>query len=396
MNRHLNILDHTLRAMIRRWPSHLFVLVVLVIVFFTAFSLMLVVQSLDCETSEILKTAPDITVMRYQLGRQVPIEKEKTDAIQNIWGVASASYRTWAYYNDPYTGAVYTVWGVAPDRAGRLGDMDIVFKDGRFWNSGDQGKVVIGDGVAKALMLNDRKNFALKNCNGDLVNFEVSGIFSASASLLTADLILMAETDFYPFFSLAPELATDISVSVPNAAEAPVIAQKIQNLLPDCRTVLKSQLRQSYAAVLNHRTGLLLYTWSGCLAAFLLILWLKGYQLSGEEQKELGLLKTLGWSSGDVLEVKLLEALTISCLAAVTGFLAAWVHIYLLDAPLFKPVLYGWSAIYPAFPLVPAVSFGQLCFIMLLVSIPYTGATLMASWRFIAVDAAALLTGDRQ
>ena len=394
MNQHLNLLDFTLVSMARRWPSHFFIWVVISIVVFISSSLLLMVKSLVCESSEVLKAAPDITVIQYALGRQVPIEKNKVDGIRKIPGVTSVFYRSWAYYNDPYSGANYTIWGITPDLKTQLQRMNVMFKQGAFWNTGEHGKIVIGDGISKSLKLNGRKNFALKNTTGDLVNFYTSGIFSASSALLTADLIFMAEQDFYLFFGLASDMATDIAVYVPNPTEIPIISQKIQNRFPTCRSLLKSQLHQTYAAVFNHRAGLLFYAWTGCLVAFLLVLWLKSGQPSTEEQKELGVLKAVGWSSSDVLEMKLFEALIISILSVAVGYGLAYIHIYIFNAPLFKPVLLGWSVLYPEFRLVPMASLGQLFFILMLVSVPYIGVTLMASWKFVSVDAAILLMGD--
>ena len=396
MNQHLNILDVTLLSMARRWPSHLFVWGIISIVVFMVSSLLMMVSALRHESAEILKAAPDITVIQYALGRQVPIEKNKVDIIRNIPGVTSVSYRSWGYYNDPYTNANFTVWAIPAGTEHQLKNLDLLFSQGGFWDDGEQGKVVIGDGVSKALNLNDRKNFSLNNARGELVNFYTSGIFSTSSSLLTADLILMEEHDFHHFYRLPLHLATDIAVYAANPTEIPVISQKIQKHLPACRSLLKSQLHQTYAAVFNHRAGLLLYAWAGCLGAFLLVLWLKGRHPSGEEQKELGLLKALGWSTGDVLEMKLFEALVVSLLSAATGYGLAYVHIYLFNAPFFKPVLFGWSVLYPDFQLVPMLSVGQLLFILLLVSLPYIGITLMASWKSVSVDTASLLMGDNQ
>ena len=393
MKRYLNLMEHALVFLTRRWRYHVFFLLVLTTVVFLASSIVLLEKSLSRETESVLDLTPDITVTQYTLGRQVPIEKNRKADIMAVPGVDTVTARTWAYYQDPYSGALFTVWAVTPRQLSETLSFSPVFSKGGFWPMASRGKVTCGEGVSKALMLNGRKNFALRDAAGQLVNFEVSGVFKATASLIASDLIFMDILDFYDFFRLLPTYATDLAVKVANPAETPVIARKIQNRYPDCRIILREQVRQTYAAVLSHRAGLLLHAWSSCVITFLILLWFKGTWPGAAEIRAIGLQKAVGWSSADVMTTKLFEAGLISSMAVLFGYGAAYGHLFWLNAPLFKPAMYGWAMLYPDFPLYPAAIYTSLFLVFMVTVLPYTGVTVMAAWKATAMDPAELLIG---
>jgi hypothetical protein len=58
---------------------------------------------------------------------------------------------------------------------------------------------------------------------------------------------------------------------------------------------------------------------------------------------------------------------------------------------LFRPVLEGWSALYPDLELVPFVSGLQVATLFFLTVVPYTVATVVPIWRAATVDPDAVM-----
>ncbi|HHK74598.1 MAG TPA: FtsX-like permease family protein, partial [Rhizobiales bacterium] len=103
-------------------------------------------------------------------------------------------------------------------------------------------------------------------------------------------------------------------------------------------------------------------------------------------RREIGILKAVGWETGDILAMKFWEGALISLAAFFTGFLLAYAHVFFLDAGLLEPVLKGWAVIYPRFSLTPAIDGLQIATLAFFTIIPYTAATIIPIWRAAIAD----------
>jgi len=130
---------------------------------------------------------------------------------------------------------------------------------------------------------------------------------------------------------------------------------------------------------------------SAAVLAFALVAWDKAAGLSAEERREIGILKAIGWETSDVLTVKLWEGAVVSLTAFGLGWLAAYGHLFLGGAPLFEPVLRGWSTLSPARRLVPAAGGLEVLTLFILTVVPYTVATVVPAWRAATTDPDAVM-----
>ena len=381
MNRHLNILDFTLRFILRRLPSHMVVMSIFTVIVFLASSLILTLQSLKWEALKVLSLSPEIIVQKVMAGRQVPIEKNRKAEIESILGVSNAQPRTWGYLYEPYSGANFTLWGVNEYTIRRMAEVQLSFREGGIFNLSEMGKIVVGEKIPEVMNLGGRKNITLTDAMGNPENFEISGIFTTSSSLLTADLMLMHEADLREFFCLTQDMATDIAVSVANPAEISMVATKISQMLPNCRTISRSQIKRTYTSVFNFRGAMSFYIFSGCFFAFLILLWIQGRLEFTEERRTVGILKSLGWSTADILEMKLMETMAIGTISVFVGFIAAYLHMAVFNSILIRPLLFGWSILYPEFNLTPIISMEGIALIFVLAVFPYIAVSLLPAWK---------------
>jgi ABC-type lipoprotein release transport system permease subunit len=362
-----NLLDFTLSALWRRKGKNLILWSVYSLVVFLVASVVFLTSSLRYEATRVLAEAPDMMIQRLVAGRHDYIPREYAEAIGGIRGVQAVKSRLWGYYFDRTNNSNYTL--MVNDEMGI-----------------EPGTVVVGSGVARSLPAEGSTTMPFRVHDGSYVFLQIGRVLDPELDLVSADLILLCREDFLRIFLIPEGRATDLVLKVGNTKELPTIARKIVSLFPDTRPILKEEILRTYDAVFNWRGGLSILVLSGTFLAFIILAWDKATGLSGEEKREIGVLKGLGWETSDVLQMKFWEGITVSLGAFVAGILLAYVHVYSTSAALFEGVLKGWSVLYPEFQLSPHLSIRDVTALFFLTVAPYTVATIVPSWRAAIID----------
>lgn len=248
------------------------------------------------------------------------------------------------------------------------------------------GQMVVGAALARARGLAVGDVLSLRSFDGKPYAFSLAGVLDADSELVSADLMLVNGGDFRAFFGVEPGLFTDLVLRVANPSEVRKVAEKVLERLPGARVIAREEMRRSYEAAFNWRQGVLLTFLSTIMAAFALLAWDKASGLSAEERREIGILKAVGWETGDVLRMKLWEGALVSLCAFLAGYVLAWLHVFYADAPLFTAVLKGWSVLYPRFALTPQVEVAQIATLFFLTVLPFVAATVVPVWRAATLD----------
>ncbi|MGB9082728.1 MAG: FtsX-like permease family protein [Desulfuromonadaceae bacterium] len=367
VERHLNILEFTLASLLRRRAKNLSLLAMYLLVIFMLASLVFFVTALKREAAIILGDAPDMVVQRLTAGRQDLVPAGYADGIARILGVTAVRPRLWGYYYDALNGANYTIMaGDEPAAGAELAS--------------------IGAGVAKARNLAVGDLLPLAGYDKTPLMLEIGTIFPSGSDLIAADMIIISPDGFRRLFNFPDGQATDLAVTVRNPKELPTVAAKIAALFPDSRPILKSEIQRTYQSIFDWRGGMTLIVLASSLLSFIIFAWDKATGLSAEERKEIGILKSIGWETSDVLLLKFWEGIVISLTAFLVGVVLAYGHVFFLSAPLFAQALKGWSVIYPRFQLVPVVDAYQLALLFFLTVVPYTTATVIPCWRAATID----------
>lgn len=367
LQRYRNILEFALSSLLRRKGRNLALLSVYTLVVFVIASLIFFVQALKQEARVLLIQAPDMVVQRMVAGRHDPTPVVQAEAIRGIRGVRSVQPRLWGYYYDPVFGGNLTV--MASD------DPDLAADS-----------VWIGQGVARTMRVKEGDLISLRTYTGLPTLYAVQKVLPGESELVSSDLILMAPKEVRALFNLPEGIATDLAVEAGNPRELPTIAAKIVELYPDARPILKSEILRTYEAVFDWRGGLLVVVLGSAVLSFIIFAWDKATGLSAEEHREIGILKSIGWESADVLLLKFWEGAVVSLTAYLAGVLLAYAHVFFFSASLFEPALKGWSVLFPRYRLTPALDGYQLTILFVLTVLPYTAATLVPCWRAATVD----------
>ncbi|WP_373236146.1 ABC transporter permease [Cohaesibacter celericrescens] len=371
MRRQLYLMDFTLSSMRRRWARNLILLLVYVLVVFLLASVMFFSNAIRNEAALLLKAAPEITVQRLKMGRHDLVPLSYLEAIGKIRGVRKAEGRLWGYFYDRSSRANYTLMVPGADKAGL---------------ALEKGQTILGEGVARLRGVEKGRILTLPSPTGRPMVLRIKDILSSESALVSSDLVLVSEEDFRRFFELEPDVYTDLVLHVRNEREVATIVGKASYRLPDARFVTRNDILRTYASIFSWREGIMLALLGGALLAFAIFVFDKASGLSAEEKREIGILKAVGWETGDVMAMKIWEGAFVSLTAFMMGTIAAYFHVFFLDANLLQPILQGWGVLYPKFSLMPSVDGLQLVTLATFTIVPFTAATLIPIWRAAITD----------
>lgn len=385
MTRLFKILEYALSSLNRRKFKNFSIISIYSFTIAALASILLLTHSLKEIATDVLVDGPDIVVQRLSGGRQDLIPADYAQTIEKMVGVGQVTPRIWGYYYDSLYHANYTMMAVYQNLSG----LDMV--EGRMLTA--DGECMVGQGVAITQNAEIGDELLLINSNGIGYSCEITGLFKAKSNLWTNDLILFTDKDLHEFFNIPTELATDITVEVFNPKEVTRAAQKIKQLFPDTRPVTSNEILHTYESVFNWRSGMMLTIFASSLIAFSILAWDKATGISGEEKREIGILKAIGWDTSDILSLKFCEGAVISVTSFLLGISMAYIHVFLLDAPLLVPVLKGWSVLFPRLDLVPYVDAYQIFTLGFLTIIPYMASTVLPSWKSAITDPENIMRG---
>ncbi|HEY6008879.1 MAG TPA: FtsX-like permease family protein [Geobacteraceae bacterium] len=372
IERQRHIIDFTLSSLLRRKGKNGALLLVYTLIVFVLASVIFFTNAVKREAAQVLRQTPEIIVQRSLTGRYQPIPLAYAGKIATLPGVIGVRPRLWGYYYDPNFLANYTL--VVPAE-----------------NPPAPGSIVLGSGISRMREAFVGDTVGFTGFDGRPQSYTIKGVLDDESQLVSADLILISESDYRLLAGIPAGFATDLVLTVRNPREYTTIAEKITRLLPDTRPIVRNEILRTYDALFSWRAGLIIVIFSGAALAFAIFAWDKATGLSAEERKEIGILKAIGWETGDILLMKFWEGLAISLTAFLVGVVAGYAHVFFTSSVLFVPILKGWSTLYPQFRLVPFVDFGHLAAIFFLTVVPYVVTTIVPSWRAATIDPDAVM-----
>ena len=368
------LIDFTLASMARRKARNLGLLGVYALLVFVLASVALYTHALRVEAAKVLAASPEVILQRLVAGRHDLIPPGYLEKVGRIRGVQKKEGRLWGYYYDAVVKANYTF--MVPN------DGSIV-----------RGEIVVGPALERSRGLAAGNGISFRSYSGKLHTFIVASVLPQASEIASADLVLLHEDDFRAFFDYPVGHYTDIALSVANPLEVRNVAQKLSAALPDSRPILKDEVLRTYASIYDWREGIVLALLSAAILAFGILAWEKASGLSAEEKREIGILKAIGWETGDIIKMKFWEGLLISLTAFLVGFVAAYLHVFYSGAALFEPVLKGWAVLYPEFRLTPHVDGLQVATLFFFTLFPYAAAVLVPIWKAAITDPDAVMRG---
>lgn len=395
------IIDFTISSLLRRKVKNIGLLTLYTLIVFILASTMFFTYSIKREAKLILQGSPEIVVQKIIAGRHDLFPLTYIDEIKSIRGVSEVEPRLWGYYYDSLVQANYTV--LVPSRQidkSQSNARTTVVIDPNDPHAADvnkplynydgaepeSGSIVIGNGVARMRELAVGDYMPFMAFDGQIMNLKIAGTLSSESELVSSDLILINGADFRKLFGIDSQFVTDVIVTVKNPREVATVAGKIKKNLHTSRPIIREEILRTYDSIFNWRGGMMIVIFSAAVLAFVIFAWDKASGLSAGERREIGILKAVGWETGDVIQMKFWEGAMVSLTAYFSGVILAYIHVFFTGSAIFEPALKGWSSLYPNFALTPFVNAEQLTTLFFLTVVPYTVATIVPTWRAATID----------
>lgn len=381
MKRQLALIDFALGGLRRRLGKSLALTVGLAFVIALFGSALLLTDALRAEYARGTGGMPDLTVQRLVAGRPALIDVSVSEEIAALPAVRRVTPRVWGYYFFVALEANVTVVGATEAH---------VLEDGRLPT--EDGEVTVGASIADLLGLRVGDEIGIP-VQGEVQFSEVVGVFGEDAAIRTADLVVATPTHARRLLGMPEGSATDLAIDLTTQDEASVLTERIGALVPGARVLDARLLERTYELTFDTRGGLLALLFLPALAAFLLLAWERLTGLGRDERREIGVLKAVGWGTGDVLAARMWESAIVGVFGATLGGVLAYVYVFWLDAPGLLDALLGWSALRPPMRLVPSFDPVQAFALLASVVIPFVAISVVPAWRASMIDPDQALRG---
>ena len=165
--------------------------------------------------------------------------------------------------------------------------------------------------------------------------------------------------------------------------------------LANCRVLTKDVLLSAQEKTYGDKSGFFSIVWYVILISVALIAFNQTVVVGHESKFEVGLLKSLGFSTSDVIQIGLIESLVLGTLAGAMGLTIGILFDGVLGAPVLRDFMLGWANIYPSFQLPFFISPQTVIFTFAVTIVPLLFATVIPSWLNATVDPDIAMRGAR-
>jgi hypothetical protein len=270
-------------------------------------------QALDATWTRLLDRAPDLVIRRIDAGGWAPIPaRTAVNLARKIPGALNPIPR---------------LWGVVP---APQGPVTVVATDEIIPENVRQGlkvpasgQAVVGRGIERRLS-GSRLNLVSQSP----VTLDVIDTFPADTGLATHDLVWTTPDDARQLLGLAPDQASDLAVHLFRREEEQAIQADLAATFP-----WPVRITDRSTSALRHHTravrtgGIAVVAGIPALLAMLLIITGTVVDATGL-QSHWGLLKSMGWTTADIVRLQITRAVLVGAPAVVLGLGAAYAAVF--------------------------------------------------------------------
>jgi hypothetical protein len=333
-------------------------------------------RSVAMSVDRLMDQAPSIVVRRVGSGGWMPMPVEQgLSAAGAVAGVLRPRVRIWGVVEA--AGQPVTVVAITHDQAEGLPDG---------YRSPAPGEALIGGGV-----IHGRTGGSLLLSGREAVELSVRDRLPAAADMAVHDLVLLHPDDARRLLGLRPDQASDLVLDVFHPEEAGPLADALTGAFPwPVQAVTREAVKKYYAGRIAGRAGVGLLSLAPALLALVFLVLALG-MWSASLRPEMGLMKSMGWTSSDLLFLHLARAVILGGPAVAAGLMGGVAILFLPAGRWLARLLFGWPGPAPDLP-VPAMA-SPLVLAAVLVLAPYLVASFWTGWRAVQADPIELIEG---
>jgi hypothetical protein len=328
----------------------------------------------------LLSAAPSIVVRRVDATGWRPLPtRAAVQAASRVIGVVSAKPRIWGIVKGPQ-GPV-TIVGMSDGALPAPVSDYLARAPGR-------GQAVVGPGVGSS------KTDGTLQLEGALRSrYQVTGRLPDETSIFTHDLVLLNVTDARQLIGLAEGYASDLAVDVFHGDEEDAILADLAAAFPwPVRCITRRQSAGIHANGLNRGAALAALAVVPAVLAICLLVAVNIRRSMGR-QTDLGVMKAIGWTTGDIVRLQLYRALYVGLPSAAAGICLSLLLVYWPAASWLGRIFLGWETLPPLLYLEPQGAVTLLLEVAGFILAPVFASALMPAIKGATTDVHDLIEG---
>jgi len=378
----VTFLNFVLLQLYTNKTKHFSIFIISTILIMVLSSFLFITNSISKDMKTIVDNQADFILQRIIAGKVVDTPQDWVDEIISINGVTQASQRVYGKHFYEPAEHYFTIVGID------LYDKQIVSNLKKFMNNIDIDKflskqnMLIGSGVKK--FLDEYSYFDYYNFRPPNKSFQkvfIYDILPNQSDIVSSDMIIMDINLAKTILGIDEDYSTDILFNVPNINERETVLNKIKAKHFDIRIIPKEDLLRGYDGFLNYRSSLFMILYLIVILTFILIIYQRYSYINSVDKKEIGILRSLGWSINRVIRLKIVENLIIFISSYILGVNLAYIFVFIFDAPILSSVFLGFTNLSNSTQFIPAVGFASLVLIFLFFIVPIIAAILIPVWK---------------
>jgi len=383
----LYIIEYAISALARQKYKNIFIFIVICFLVFLLSCVFFISNSLKSELFSTIESLPSLTITNTKGGRKYDINTNIIDDIVAINGVQNISARVWGYYYFYSANRYFMLLGIDPFDTQYKTTLQKVADKINNSNIDIDNSIFVGNGVLQVMKQYYFKDyFHFITPEADIKKLNIAGVFRLDTNLESNDMIITSIDNAREILGIDQQMATDIVVQVSNPTEIPNIVLKIKQLYPNLTITTQEELIKEYENIFNYKGGFFLSLFIVAIFTFFIIIYDKVSGMTSYEQKEIAILKAIGWSIDDILLAKFYEGFIISIFAYLVGVIFALVYVYIFQAPLLSNIFLGFDNIVLK-PYLPFVFDIQSLSLVFFISVPiFIASIIFPSWRVATCD----------
>lgn len=328
--------------------------------------------------AQLLQKAPSLVLRKVGPGGWAPLPTDESVAkIRAVVGVTHCQTRIWGAAR--LSGQPVTVAAYGADTSADLA-LPALEKHQAYLGAGLKplvsGKKAVLDGQTQR-------------------SIQIAAFLPAADVLASADIVLLHPDTAREVLGLAPNQATDLVVDVFHPAEAQALKAELAEALGyRVAAVTREELIAQYQTGALRMGGIGMFTW---LPAMLAAVFLSAAVVRERvgRHSEIGLLKTLGWCSPDIVALQLMRAAVIALPTVSLGLATAYAAVFVFPNGWLAHLFLGAALLPAGFQLTTTGALGGSLLVAVAILAPYLGAVWMTSAWAAGIEPQALLEKDR-
>ena len=385
--RHSGLLHFVAFSVVTNRAKHIPLVIIAAVMVWLLASVMMLAASIERDMRSTLAAQPDFTLQRFVAGRQLNMPTAWADEFIGIEGVTAMSPRVYGtHYYDPAE-EHFMIVGVDFFDPVAMKHLEAVTGPIDYTAFMARPHMIIGAGVrAHFDTYHYFENYTFRPPDRSKVRIGIYGSFDRGSELFTNDMIIMPIDLARRVLGVKEGECTDIVLTVPNADERPTVRNKLIVTHFDMRIIQKEDIADYYEHLFNYKGGLFLILYLVAFAAFMILLYFRYAAVSTDEARDIGILRSLGWSIAQVLGVKVAETAVVALSAFCVGVVAAYGYVFMLDAPLLREIFLGHGNLVNHAGFTPAVDAALLVSALLVYMGGFALSVLIPAWHLAIVD----------